>query len=108
MKQTMQGQHNQHNVLRESARADENSRANEGISTGFAGVDSPHLISAEVIRHNAYGKWEIAGRPTGDGIVFWLEAERELVGEKEGTSGRGNSQDADRHSGIRHPHSLKM
>jgi hypothetical protein len=31
-----------------------------------------------------------------------------LAAENENASGRGNSQDADRHSGIRHPHSLKM
>ena len=30
------------------------------------------------IRRRAYQKWEAAGRPGGDGVVFWLEAEREL------------------------------
>ena len=108
MKHTMQGQHNQHNDLRESARADQTSQANEPISAGFAAVDSPRLISPEAIRGSAYKKWESAGKPVGDGISFWLDAERELAAEQEDTSGRGNSQDADRHSGIRHPHSLKM
>jgi hypothetical protein len=37
------------------------------------------LISAEEIRLWAYRKWELAGKPTGDGIQFWLEAEQELV-----------------------------
>ena len=37
------------------------------------------LISAEEIRLCAYRKWEGAGKPTGDGIQFWLEAEKELV-----------------------------
>jgi hypothetical protein len=37
------------------------------------------LISAEEIRLCAYRKWEGAGKPTGDGIQFWLEAEHELV-----------------------------
>lgn len=37
------------------------------------------LISDEDIRLCAYQKWEAAGKPTGDGIQFWLEAEEELV-----------------------------
>jgi Protein of unknown function (DUF2934) len=36
-------------------------------------------VSAESIRLRAYRKWETAGKPTGDGIKFWLEAEQELV-----------------------------
>ncbi len=36
-------------------------------------------MSAEAIRLLAYRKWEAAGRPAGDGINFWLEAERELL-----------------------------
>jgi Protein of unknown function (DUF2934) len=35
----------------------------------------------EAIRERAYSKWEEAGRPEGDGIEFWLEAERELDAE---------------------------
>jgi hypothetical protein len=35
--------------------------------------------SPEVIRVWAYQKWEAAGKPTGDGVNFWLEAERELL-----------------------------
>jgi hypothetical protein len=37
------------------------------------------LITAEEIRLCAYRKWESAGKPTGDGIQFWLAAEHELV-----------------------------
>jgi Protein of unknown function (DUF2934) len=40
------------------------------------------LVSAEDIRLCAYRKWESAGKPTGDGIQFWLEAERELAQPK--------------------------
>ena len=40
------------------------------------------LASPEFIRLCAYQKWESAGKPTGDGIQFWLEAEQELVKEK--------------------------
>lgn len=36
------------------------------------------LLSAENIRLRAYRKWEGAGRPAGDGVQFWLEAEQEL------------------------------
>jgi hypothetical protein len=39
------------------------------------------LFSAEDIRLIAYRKWEYAGKPAGDGIQFWLEAERELMKE---------------------------
>ncbi len=35
--------------------------------------------SDEQIRARAYFLWEQAGRPGGDGVQFWLEAERELT-----------------------------
>jgi len=28
----------------------------------------------------AYSKWEQAGRPVSDGVEFWLQAEREVIG----------------------------
>jgi hypothetical protein len=34
--------------------------------------------SDEQIRARAYSLWEEAGRPSGDGVQFWLAAEREL------------------------------
>jgi hypothetical protein len=34
------------------------------------------------IRLCAYRKWVSAGRPISDGVVFWLEAERELGNQK--------------------------
>jgi hypothetical protein len=34
---------------------------------------------AEEVRLRAYLKWEAAGRPIGDGIGFWVDAERELA-----------------------------
>ena len=41
-------------------------------------------VSEEAIRLCAYQKWEAAGKPSGDGIQFWLEAVKELVeGENE-------------------------
>jgi hypothetical protein len=71
-------------------------------------VRGAQVIPVDAIRCFAYQKWETAGKPDGDGIPFWLEAENELATGKQDTSGRGNSQDADRHSRIRHPRSLKM
>lgn len=41
------------------------------------------LVSAEAIRLCAYRKWESAGKPTGDGIRFWLEAEQEVAQGKQ-------------------------
>ena len=37
-----------------------------------------HHLSDEAIRVRAYQRWQEAGEPEGDGIQFWLEAEREL------------------------------
>lgn len=31
------------------------------------------------IREKAYALWEEAGRPEGDGVEFWIEAERQLA-----------------------------
>jgi hypothetical protein len=39
-------------------------------------------VSEEAIRQRAYQKWEAAGRPGGDGVNFWVEAERELLKAK--------------------------
>ena len=49
--------------------------------TAVASGDKDHnapSVSAEDIRLRAYRKWEIAGKPTGASIRFWLEAEQEL------------------------------
>lgn len=39
----------------------------------------PSLPSEDEIRLRAYQKWEDAGKPSGDDLGFWLEAERELL-----------------------------
>ena len=36
-------------------------------------------VTGESVQVRAYQKWESAGKPAGDGIRFWLEAERELL-----------------------------
>jgi hypothetical protein len=108
MKHTIHEQHNEHNVLRESARADEDSLQYEGLTGDVAVVGKLRLTSMEAIRHHAYGKWETAGKPEGDGIAFWLEAEKELIVADKDDRGGGKSQDADRHREIRHPRSSKL
>jgi hypothetical protein len=40
------------------------------------------LLSADEIRLRAYLRWEAAGKPPGDGVKFWLEAEQALLQEK--------------------------
>ena len=35
-------------------------------------------VREDDIRLLAYQKWERAGKPPGDGVRFWLEAEKEL------------------------------
>lgn len=50
-----------------------NTVANEEPSTPVAAT------SEERIRERAYGCWENAGCPAGDGVEFWLKAETELA-----------------------------
>jgi hypothetical protein len=33
----------------------------------------------EAVRIGAYLRWDAAGRPGGDGVRFWLEAEQEML-----------------------------
>lgn len=42
-------------------------------------VAAEATVPADEIRLCAYYKWEAAGRPEGDGLDFWLDAERELL-----------------------------
>jgi DUF2934 family protein len=41
-------------------------------------IHSGQPISETAIRLCAYRMWETAGKPEGDGVPFWLEAERAL------------------------------
>jgi hypothetical protein len=36
----------------------------------------------QVVRVRAYQKWEAAGKPKGDGVSFWIEAEQEILQAK--------------------------
>jgi hypothetical protein len=52
-----------------------------GTARGCVGDGSCHngsRVPEDDIRVRAYEKWEAAGCPGGDGVAFWLEAEREL------------------------------
>lgn len=44
---------------------------------------APPAVCCETIREAAYFRWEAAGCPCGDGVVFWLQAEAELVSDLE-------------------------
>jgi hypothetical protein len=39
-------------------------------------------VTLNEIRNLAYSKWVAAGRPNGDSQRFWLEAEQELLRER--------------------------
>ena len=39
----------------------------------------------DAIRALAHHKWETAGCPAGDGLAFWLEAERDVNAERSGS-----------------------
>lgn len=45
-------------------------------------VQKGKAVADEAVRLSAYLKWESAGKPAGDGVQFWLEAEQELVPSK--------------------------
>jgi hypothetical protein len=46
----------------------------------LAGVPSQSagIVAEDAIRLRAYENWEAAGKPAGDGVQFWLAAEKEL------------------------------
>lgn len=54
-------------------------KTSSAVASAFA-EPSPdgQPVSEATIRLCAYHKWETAGKPGGDGINFWLEAESEL------------------------------
>jgi hypothetical protein len=59
--------------------------ASDAPSKTIAGTTPEHNgqpVCEDGIRLLAYKKWEAAGKPDGDGIEFWLEAERELLAAK--------------------------
>jgi hypothetical protein len=43
------------------------------------GVKAGAQPCEEDVRIGAYYRWDAAGRPEGDGVHFWLEAEQEIM-----------------------------
>ena len=43
-------------------------------------VAGPVPVADDEVRVAAYHLWEAAGRPAGDGVRFWLAAERQVQG----------------------------
>lgn len=51
------------------------------VTPGLPGTEAPRRVASEEdIRRRAYRLWEAAGRPSRDGNIFWLQAEKELAG----------------------------
>src|SRR5208337_4782217 len=70
--------HHKHATLAHSGPGEPTTPTEAAVATS----DTDHkgkFVSEEVIRLCAYQKWETAGKPAGDGVQFWLEAEQELV-----------------------------
>jgi hypothetical protein len=52
----------------------------DGPTSAAPPADPPP--SADEIRLHAYLRWEASGKPPGDGVKFWLEAEQDLLQAK--------------------------
>ncbi len=48
-------------------------------TTTVESSDDGTSLSEERIRERAHLKWLAAGKPSGDSVKFWLEAEKELM-----------------------------
>ena len=57
-----------------------------GCEAACPSNQQPTDAREEAIRVLAHSKWEAAGCPAGDGVDFWLEAEREVHAERSGSS----------------------
>ena len=56
-----------------TVKAPTNGRATPAVTTR-----QPGAPTEEAIRTRAFQLWEAAGRPEGDGVQFWFQAEHEL------------------------------
>lgn len=75
---------------RQMAKASVNAATAKGVKATKAVKGQRGELSAESaggtpvaisIEERAYYKWEASGRPSGDGVDFWLEAENECRSE---------------------------
>ena len=56
----------------------------ESLATGTleeAACTGTTMPCEETVRQQAYEQWQAAGCPAGDGVKFWLEAEREIASQ---------------------------
>jgi hypothetical protein len=74
--------HHKRATLAQSGRPKPTTTRQTAVPSGIKDHNA-EMVSVEAIRLCAYRKWESAGKPTGDGIQFWLEAEQELVHDTE-------------------------
>lgn len=59
--------------------------------TTASSVTSPTPASADAISRRAYELWEQDGKPDGNDLQHWLQAERELSGGQQ-SNGQSNGQ----------------
>jgi hypothetical protein len=70
--------HRNHATVPQSGTTGPTTETQTVVTSGGKGKRT-QLASTETIRLCAYRIWERAGKPSGDGIEFWLEAEQELM-----------------------------
>lgn len=70
--------HHKHATLAHTGPGKSTTPTKAAVASGDK-VHNGKLVSDEDIRLCAYQKWEAAGKPAGDGLQFWVEAEQDLV-----------------------------
>ena len=88
-------QHHKHAPLTHTGQSKPTTLPNSVVAASGNGHDGDSTFR-EHIRLSAYQKWEAAGKPTGDGIEFWLEAEQELAKGKNEKFVQGDGWHEDR------------
>jgi len=72
--------HKRHPKTETSTPAKLLSESELGVRSGVSELDQiGNAKSQASVRVRAYQKWDAAGKPDGDGINFWLEAEQEVL-----------------------------
>jgi len=79
----MHKHHHKTDTSAHPASAKSPSESKTGVTSGTnEQVQKGKAKSQAVVQLRAYQKWEAAGKPKGDGVNFWLEAEQELLQAK--------------------------
>jgi len=67
-------------TLAEPASANTTSKSKAPVASGPNDqIKTARFVSEETIRIRARQKWEAAGKPNGEDLRFWFEAEREIL-----------------------------